>query len=84
MAKKRTLNEYRQSKDFGYKEPATSVNQGENLNEMDILGTLLKNAQDVNLEVEVVYFALKVMKKDPSLTTAEALAIGCEEWDVAF
>jgi hypothetical protein len=32
------------------------------------------------MEVEVIYFALKYMKENPSVTPAEAFVMGVTEW----
>lgn len=48
---------------------------------MEVARTL-KRAQSYGLEVEVVAMALKELKMNPTLTAAEALAIGLQEWDI--
>ena len=45
----------------------------------DVEDALLQ-ANQFNLEVEVIGFALLALKADPSLTISRALEIGLEEW----
>ena len=46
----------------------------------DYMDTLLTKADGAGLLWEVVYFALRAMKKDPTLDEADALSIGYHEW----
>jgi hypothetical protein len=48
--------------------------------EMKIIHTLLQEAMDEGLEVEVVYCALKAMREDETLSPSQAIQLGCEEW----
>jgi len=50
------------------------------LKEFRAVKLTLAEAIDAGLEVEVVVFALKAMKENPSLTIEEAILIGYEEW----
>ena len=52
----------------------------EAIKELSYVDHLLKLAEGYNLEAEVVVFALKVMKENPSLTIEQAMDIGYEEW----
>ena len=52
----------------------------ETIKELSYVDHLLKLAEYHNLESEVVVFALKSMKNNPSLTIEEAMALGYEEW----
>lgn len=36
---------------------------------------------DHGLEVEVMYWALKFMKEDPTLSIGDAISLGFTEWD---
>lgn len=53
---------------------------GKSLNEFEAIQSALKGASEFNLEVEVVWYALKAMKENPLLTIEEAIAVGFEEW----
>lgn len=48
--------------------------------EMQIINDMLIEAQEYGLTFEVVTFALKYMKEDPSLSIAKALEMGYAEW----
>lgn len=50
------------------------------LKEFRAVEIALKEAINEGLEVEVVVFALKVMKENPSLSIEEAIFAGYEEW----
>jgi hypothetical protein len=52
----------------------------EDSNNMDAINNALNGAREYGLEVEVVYWALKAMKEDPSLTIEEAIEAGYWEW----
>jgi len=52
----------------------------ETIKELSYVDHLLKLAEYHNLEAEVVVFALKAMKNNPSLTIEEAIDAGYEEW----
>ena len=81
MKKKRTLNEYRQNKDFGYTSPVPKQESTVN-SDMDVVQEILKEVYSEGFLTEVVFFALKAMKNNPSLTEIEALNVGREEWDL--
>lgn len=83
--KKRSLNEIRQSKDYGYRPPVQEnepESQESQLESMHYLANGLGYVQDKGLLTEVVYFALKAMKNNPKLKITEAFEAGCDEWDV--
>lgn len=48
--------------------------------QMDLMADLIKESFDYGLESEVVFFALKAMKNDPSLDPHQAFSIGYSEW----
>lgn len=48
--------------------------------DMKAIDTYLDLALEAGLEIEVIYFALIAMKKNPELTPSEALAVGITEW----
>ena len=50
------------------------------LKEFRAVRLTLGEAIEAGLEVEVVVFALKAMKENPSLTIEEAILIGYDEW----
>jgi len=50
------------------------------LEEMDTVSMALTNAQHLNLEVEVVTYALQNMKDNPNLTIGEAITMAYFEW----
>lgn len=81
MGKKRSLNEYRQSKDFGYKPPSTKE-QLEHKDEVDSIQRILKHAEDHGMTFEIVYSALQNMKKNPKLSITESLSDACCDWDI--
>jgi len=82
MPKKRTLNEYRQNKDYGYTSPSAKRKGIFKSTDMNVVNEILQTSFDEGLTAEVVFFALKAMKDNPSLTVLEALKFGCEEWDI--
>ena len=45
-----------------------------------IIDEMLDQALDSGFEVETIYWALMVMKKDPSLSPGQAMALGITEW----
>lgn len=79
MGKKRSLNELRQTKDFGYTAPVSETKISD---DMDVVQESLKEVYSEGFLTEVVFFALKAMKNNPSLTEIEALNVGREEWDL--
>lgn len=48
--------------------------------QIDLMGDLIKDSFDSGLESEVIFFALKSMKNDPSLDPYQALSMGYMEW----
>ena len=48
--------------------------------QMEAIDQMLDSAIEFGLEVEVIYWALKYMKEDPTVTPAEAFALGVAEW----
>lgn len=50
------------------------------ISEMQWIEFLINRAKEYNLDLEVIAFGLKAMKSDSSLTPAQALKIGYEEW----
>ena len=45
-----------------------------------IIDEQLDNAMESGLEVEVIYWALVAMQKNPKLTPGEAFVLGILEW----
>lgn len=54
--------------------------QDEYLVDMDTIHIALYNAKRFNLEIEVVYEALKHLKQNPSLSISEAITEGYKNW----
>lgn len=52
----------------------------EQIYDMDVISSYLEEANEYGLLSEVVFFALKAMKDDPTLSEAEAISIGYTEW----
>jgi hypothetical protein len=50
------------------------------VSEMDAVATALEQSREEGLEVEVVTWALRYMKNDPTLTISEAITMGYYEW----
>lgn len=48
--------------------------------EILFIESLLDEAVECNLLSEVVFFALKAMKEQPTLTESEAIILGYNEW----
>lgn len=48
--------------------------------QLETISQLLDVAIEYGLEVEVIYYALDYMQKDPKVTPAEAFALGVTEW----
>jgi len=48
--------------------------------QMDAIDKMLDVAMESCLEVEIIYWALQYMKKDPSVSPAQAFALGIAEW----
>ena len=47
---------------------------------MSLIRSFLKDARDYGLETEVVMWAIKSMKEDPSISISQAMARGFYEW----
>ena len=50
------------------------------LEEMEAISNMLDTAIDYGLEVEVIYWTLKYVKDNPTVSPAEAFALGVAEW----
>lgn len=50
------------------------------VSDMDSIATVLERAHKQHVEVEVVTWALRYMKNDPTLTISEAITMGYYEW----
>jgi len=50
--------------------------------EFKLIETVLKDAERYNMQVEVVYYALKHMKEDPKLTITQAIILSHDEFVV--
>jgi hypothetical protein len=50
------------------------------LEEMDTVSMALSNATHLNLEVEIVTYAIQNMKDNPNLTVGEAITMAYFEW----
>ena len=50
------------------------------LEEMDTVSMALSNATHLNLEVEIVTYAIQNMKDNPNLTIGEAITMAYFEW----
>lgn len=51
-----------------------------NQEDVKIIDDLLDEVIKQGLEVECIYWALKVMQENPTLTPGQAFAIGLTEW----
>ena len=51
-----------------------------NKEEYEAIDSLLDAIIEQGLEVECIYWALKVMQENPTLTPAQAFALGLAEW----
>ena len=49
---------------------------------LEYVSSALKEAAQFGLEEEVIVWALKAMKEDPTISIIEAFERGCQEWDV--
>lgn len=54
--------------------------QDEYLVDMDTIHIALYNAKRLDLEIEVVYEALKFLKQNPSSSISEAITEGYKNW----
>jgi len=50
------------------------------MNDLQTVKNALEQSRDCGLDVEVVVWALKSMKENPSLTISEAIEMGFWEW----
>ena len=50
------------------------------IHELFIVSDTLEDAKRYGLEAEVVTFALKYMKQDPTLSISAAITYGYDEW----
>ena len=50
------------------------------IEDLILVENMLREAQSHMLEVETVYYALKYMKEDPSISINEAMTLGYLEW----
>lgn len=50
------------------------------IEEMNIVQSILLDATSYGLQTEVVTYALKSMKEDPTLSISMAMSIGYDEW----
>lgn len=48
--------------------------------QLEAINKMLDTAWEYGFELEVVYAALAIMKKNPELSPAEAFALGITEW----
>ena len=48
--------------------------------QMEVISNQLDIALEFGMEVEAIYFALKYMKENPTVTPAEAFMLGVTEW----
>ena len=48
--------------------------------EAKLLDEQLDEAMELGLEIEVIYWALIAMKKNPELTPGQAFSVGLMEW----
>lgn len=53
---------------------------GKNIDEFEAIQIALKGASEFDLQVEVVWYALKAMKENSRLSIEEAINIGFNEW----
>ena len=51
-----------------------------NGHDLEIIDQLLDQVIADGFEVECIYWALRLMKEDPTLTPGEAFALGIAEW----
>ena len=48
--------------------------------DLEIIDKLLDQVIEAGMEVECIYWALKAMQENPTLTPGEAFALGLAEW----
>lgn len=51
-----------------------------NKEDVEAINTLLDQVIEEGLEVECIYWALKVMQENPTLSPGQAFALGLAEW----
>ena len=51
-----------------------------NQEDIQIIDSLLDQVIEAGMEVECIYWALKAMQENPTLTPGEAFALGLAEW----
>lgn len=51
-----------------------------NQDDIKVIDILLDQVIESGMEVECIYWALKVMQENPTLTPGEAFALGLAEW----
>lgn len=56
------------------------MSQNDLIDELWVVSDCLEDAQKYGLEAEVVTFALKYMKQDPTLSISAAITYGYDEW----
>ncbi len=50
------------------------------IDQMQAISSMLDEALEYGLEVEVIYWALKYMRENPTISPVEAFALGVTEW----
>lgn len=50
------------------------------IHDMELITSYLLEAEEYGLLTEVVFYALKAMKEDPTLSEAQAITMGYDEW----
>ena len=48
--------------------------------DLEVIDKLLDQVIEAGMEVECIYWALKAMQENPTLTPGEAFALGLAEW----
>ena len=48
--------------------------------DLEIINKLLDQVMEAGMEVECIYWALKALQENPTLTPGEAFALGLAEW----
>lgn len=51
-----------------------------NKEDLEAIDMLLDDVIEQGLEVECIYWALKIMQENPTLTPGQAFALGLAEW----
>jgi len=60
----------------------TFLENEQTLEEIDHIGDCLKDAKAYGLELEVITWALKIMKRNPELSVKQAFSAAMAEWDI--